>query len=108
MASGRNHGRAVMLYEMSFPEDSIRGSKPSDEEKRARRVDRYDAFRLAGNKATVILADQLKDVGLQVCYSKWVSRSAIQDMADPATKERMLEEGAQARCKKSKINTPKG
>ena len=47
-------------------------------------------YRLAGNKATVILADQLKDIGFQYATKAGLS-IAIKDMVIPASKEGLLQ-----------------
>ena len=47
------------------------------------------AFRKAGNKATVIFADQLKDFGFEYATEMGIS-IGIQDMAIPPAKERLL------------------
>ncbi|MBI3249693.1 MAG: DNA-directed RNA polymerase subunit beta' [Deltaproteobacteria bacterium] len=48
------------------------------------------SFRKAGNKATVIFADRLKDMGFEYATKAGIS-IGIRDMAIPAAKERMLE-----------------
>ncbi len=48
------------------------------------------SFRKAGNKATVIFADRLKDMGFEYATRAGIS-IGIQDMAIPAAKEKMLE-----------------
>lgn len=50
-----------------------------------------EAFRIAGNKATVILADRLKDVGYAYATIAGVSIS-IKDMIIPESKQEILEE----------------
>ncbi|MCB0340096.1 MAG: DNA-directed RNA polymerase subunit beta', partial [Bdellovibrionales bacterium] len=55
-----------------------------------------EAFRTAGNKATVILADRLKDVGYQFATYAGISIS-IKDMEIPASKVKILEQ-AEARA----------
>ncbi len=47
------------------------------------------SYRLAGNKATVILADQLKDIGFQYATRAGIS-IAIKDMVIPASKGELL------------------
>src|SRR4249919_795804 len=47
------------------------------------------SFRLTGNKATVILADRLKDIGFRHATKAGIS-IAIKDMVIPPTKEAML------------------
>ena len=49
------------------------------------------AFRKAGNKATVIFADQLKDLGFEYATRAGIS-IGIQDMAIPPAKEKLLAE----------------
>ncbi|MBI2087605.1 MAG: DNA-directed RNA polymerase subunit beta' [Deltaproteobacteria bacterium] len=46
-------------------------------------------YRLAGNKATVILADKLKDIGFEYATKAGVS-IAIKDMVIPSSKEELL------------------
>src|SRR5258705_119956 len=48
------------------------------------------SFRKSGNKATVIFADRLKDMGFEYATRAGIS-IGIQDMAIPAAKEKMLE-----------------
>jgi DNA-directed RNA polymerase subunit beta' len=48
------------------------------------------AFRKAGNKATVIFADRLKDLGFEYATKAGIS-IGIKDMAIPPAKEKMLE-----------------
>lgn len=48
------------------------------------------SFRKSGNKATVIFADRLKDMGFEYATKAGIS-IGIRDMAIPAAKERMLE-----------------
>ena len=50
------------------------------------------SFRLAGNKATVILADRLKDIGYRHATKAGIS-IAIKDMMIPPSKETTTEEG---------------
>ncbi|RMG40170.1 MAG: DNA-directed RNA polymerase subunit beta' [Candidatus Dadabacteria bacterium] len=50
-----------------------------------------DAFRTAGNKATVILSDRLKDIGYQFATLAGISIS-INDCAIPESKVKLLEE----------------
>ena len=47
------------------------------------------SYRLAGNKATVILADRLKDIGYQNATRAGISIS-IKDMVIPPSKEELL------------------
>jgi len=49
------------------------------------------AFRKAGNKATVIFADRLKDLGFEYATKAGIS-IGIQDMAIPAAKGKLLQE----------------
>ena len=46
-------------------------------------------YRLAGNKATVILADKLKDIGFEYATKAGIS-IAIKDMMIPSSKEKLL------------------
>jgi len=50
------------------------------------------AFRVAGNKATVIFADKLKDLGFEYATRAGIS-IAIKDMVIPAKKAELLERG---------------
>ncbi|MCB0353113.1 MAG: DNA-directed RNA polymerase subunit beta' [Bdellovibrionales bacterium] len=50
-----------------------------------------ECFRIAGNKATVILADRLKDIGYRFATIAGIS-IGVKDMAIPATKVKLLEE----------------
>ena len=47
------------------------------------------SYRLAGNKATVILADKLKDIGFEYATKAGIS-IALKDMKIPASKEQLL------------------
>jgi DNA-directed RNA polymerase subunit beta' len=49
------------------------------------------SFRLAGNKATVILADRLKDIGFRHATKAGIS-IAIKDMVIPPSKEQLLKQ----------------
>ena len=51
------------------------------------------SFRLAGNKATVILADRLKDIGYRHATKAGISIS-IKDMLIPPTQRSAAQEGA--------------
>ncbi|MCS6897290.1 MAG: DNA-directed RNA polymerase subunit beta', partial [Nitrospira sp.] len=84
----------VLLYEIVPPE--IPFSEVNRVMKKKELSTLIDlSFRKAGNKATVIFADRLKDLGFEYATKAGVS-IGIQDMVIPATKGKLLEEAQRA------------
>lgn len=78
----------VLLYEVVPPEISFKEVNRVMKKKELANVIDL-SYRLAGNKATVIFADQLKDMGFQYATKAGLS-IAIKDMIIPASKEELL------------------
>jgi len=70
--------------------DFVRGSEPGDEKKELGNLIDV-AYREAGNKATVIFADKLKDLGFEYATRAGIS-IAIKDMIIPARKTKLLDQ----------------
>jgi DNA-directed RNA polymerase subunit beta' len=84
----------VLLYEIVPPEvkfDEI--NRLMNKKELANLIDL--AYRRSGNKATVIFADRLKDLGYEQATRAGLS-IAIKDMVTPANKEELLEEARAA------------
>jgi len=80
----------VLLYEIVPPEISFSEiNRVMKKKELGALID--NAFRKAGNKATVIFADRLKDLGFEYATKAGIS-IGIQDMAIPSAKEKLLEE----------------
>src|SRR5262249_61249161 len=62
------------------------------------------AYRKAGNKATVIFADRLKDLGFEYATKAGIS-IGVQDMAIPAAKEKFLTEARRVLQKNQEQDT---
>jgi DNA-directed RNA polymerase subunit beta' len=61
------------------------------------------SYRLSGNKATVIFADKLKDLGFEYATKAGIS-IAIRDMVITSKKPKLLEQAARP-CARSRIST---
>jgi DNA-directed RNA polymerase subunit beta' len=80
----------VLLYEITPPEISF--AKVNRVMKKKELGELIDiAYRLSGNKATVIFADKLKDLGFEYATRAGIS-IAIKDMVIPAHKPKLLEQ----------------
>src|ERR671930_1110390 len=78
----------VLLYEIVPPEIPFKEvNRVMKKKELANLID--ISYRLAGNKATVILADRLKDIGYQNATKAGISIS-IKDMVIPPSKEHLL------------------
>ncbi|GBD27248.1 DNA-directed RNA polymerase subunit beta' [bacterium HR30] len=84
----------VLLYEIVPPQIPFKDvNRVMKKKELAQLIDL--AYRYAGNKATVIFADKLKDLGYEYATKAGISIS-IKDMVIPANKQRLLNEAQKA------------